>query len=62
MKPVFVVLLALLAGACAQNPPPGDTVRAHFERGISGEGEVVPLEDDTAPNLNPPVTQPAPSP
>lgn len=62
MKPLLVILLAFLAGACAQNPPPAETVREHFERGVAGEGEIVPLDRDVEPNLNPPVTQPAPSP
>ncbi|MDQ3198765.1 MAG: hypothetical protein M3Q46_06195 [Verrucomicrobiota bacterium] len=62
MKPLFIVALAFLALSCAENPPPAETVREHFERGISGEGQIVPLDRDTEPNLNPPVTQAAPTP
>lgn len=62
MKPLFVIALAFLSLSCAENPPPAETVREHFERGVSGEGEVVPLEHGTEPNLNSPVTEAAPSP
>ncbi len=60
MKPLLVTSLAFLSFGCAQDQPPGETVRDHFERGISGEGEVAPLHEGDQPNLNPPVTQSGP--
>ncbi|CAN5502618.1 hypothetical protein BH20VER3_BH20VER3_04560 [soil metagenome] len=60
MKPLLVLLLALFSLSCAHDQPPGETVREHFERGVSGEGEIVPLQQGEEPNLNPPVTQSGP--
>ncbi|MGI8889255.1 MAG: hypothetical protein ACR2G0_00525 [Chthoniobacterales bacterium] len=62
MRPLLVVLLAFLIVNCAQDQPASETVREHFARGVAGEGEVVPLDHEGQPNLNPPVTQSAPNP
>ncbi len=62
MKPLLLIPLAFLAINCAQDQPPAEVVREHFERGVSGEGQVVPLDHESEPNLNPPVTQSAPTP
>ncbi|MEO7165869.1 MAG: hypothetical protein ABI787_05690 [Spartobacteria bacterium] len=37
MKPLLAATLALLLGGCAENTPPAEEVREHFERGLSGQ-------------------------
>ena len=62
MKPLLIAILALVLGGCAANTPSGEEVGAQFERGLSGQGQIVPLEDNSeGPSLNPPVTDSAPA-
>jgi hypothetical protein len=59
MKPLFIAVLAVLLSGCAENTPSAATVREHFERGLSGQGRLVPLDhpEDAIP---PPADQPRP--
>jgi hypothetical protein len=56
MKPLSILIFASILCGCAENRPPADEVREHFERGLSGQGHIVPLgnpEDPAAPSGQP---------
>lgn len=57
MKPLSLLFLAYLMSGCAENTPPAEEVREHFERGLSGQGQIVPLGDPAAP-IPPPENRP----
>jgi len=57
MKPLFMAVLAAILSGCAENTPPAETVREHFERGLSGQGRLVPLDHPENP-IPPPAGQP----
>jgi hypothetical protein len=59
MKPLFILLPAAILAGCAENTPPAATVREHFERDLSGQGHLMPLDhpEDAIP---PPAGQPGP--
>jgi len=59
MKPLLMLILACLGSGCAENTPTTEEVREHFERGISGQGQIVPFEN---PNPEQPIPPPAASP
>ncbi|MGB8340158.1 MAG: hypothetical protein WCE51_01095 [Chthoniobacterales bacterium] len=45
MKPLSIVIPVRSVRECMENTPPVEEVRGHFERGISGQGRVVPSDD-----------------
>ncbi|HEX3817439.1 MAG TPA: hypothetical protein VHW03_04035 [Chthoniobacterales bacterium] len=55
MKPLLAVLLVAssLLAACADDTPPAEQVREHFERGASGQGSLGPIDRGDDPNVNP---------
>ena len=57
MKPLLIILSALLLIGCAENTPPATEVRDQFERGLAGEGKIVPLGDPEEP-IPPPASSP----
>jgi hypothetical protein len=57
MKPLYIIFWAIFAASCAENTPPAEEVRDHFERGISGQGKIVPLGDPNEP-VPPPASSP----
>lgn len=57
MKPLFIIVSAFLASSCAENAPPAAEVRDHLQRGLSGEGKIVPLGNPDDP-IPPPVNAP----
>jgi len=56
MKPLLIFILASIGTGCAENTPRPEEVREHFERGLSGQGQIVPLEN---PNPEQPIAPPA---
>jgi len=56
MKPLLVLIFTGIVSGCAENTPPAEEVREHFERGLSGQGQIVPLEN---PNPEQPIAPPA---
>ena len=56
MKPLLVAILALVLGGCAVETPPASEVGEQFQRGLSGQGHIVPLDRSEDASLNPPVT------
>lgn len=62
MKPLLTAILALALGGCAANTPPAEEVGEQFQRGLAGQGQIVPLDERSdGPSLNPPVTDSAPA-
>jgi hypothetical protein len=59
MKPLLILIFIGIVSGCAENTPRPGEVREHFERGLSGQGQIVPLDN---PNPEQPVPPPAPSP
>jgi hypothetical protein len=49
MKPLVVISLVFIASGCAENTPPAEVVREHFEQGLSGQGRIVPLDNPEEP-------------
>jgi hypothetical protein len=45
--------VTLLLGGCAQDTPPAEEVREHFQRGLSGEGQLGPIDRGDDPYVNP---------
>ncbi len=57
MKPLLIAIYALFMGGCAIDTPPAEEVGGQVQRGLSGQGKIVPLERSEDPTLNPPVTK-----
>jgi len=56
MKPLLLLLLGAIMGACAaEDAPSAEELREHFERGLSGQGHLVPLDNPGQPNPPPEV-------
>lgn len=61
MKPLLTAILALVLGGCAVDTPPAEEVGEQFQRGLSGQGKIVPLDRSEGPSsMNPQVTNDAP--
>ena len=52
--------VTLLLGACAGDGPTADDVREHFQRGLSGEGQLGPIDRRDDPYVNPRGADPIP--
>lgn len=59
MKPLLAIVVALFLDACEADKPPGQEVRDQFERGISGHGQVVPIDHPDTPSGEPNAGEPA---
>ncbi len=57
MKALLIAVLAGIMSGCAENTPPAAEVRQQFERGITGHGRLVPLDDPAKP-IPPPESRP----
>jgi hypothetical protein len=66
MKPLSIFILVCISLGCAEDTPPATEVRDQFRRGLSGQGQIVPLENPSQPGpsspLQNPGEQPSPSP
>jgi len=51
--------LFFLAG-CAGDTPSAEEIRDQFERGLTGHGQIVPLDHTEQPNIDPRAGEPAP--
>lgn len=60
MKPLSILFLAGVLSGCAENTPPAEEVREHFERGLSGQGRIVPLDQPGEPIARPGEAAPSP--
>ncbi|HEX4664978.1 MAG TPA: hypothetical protein VH207_00155 [Chthoniobacterales bacterium] len=60
MKPLSILFLLGVLSGCAENTAPAEEVRDHFERGLSGQGRIVPLEQPGEPVPPPPEATPGP--
>ncbi|HEY2711127.1 MAG TPA: hypothetical protein VGI60_01330 [Chthoniobacterales bacterium] len=58
MKPLLLLLLAAIIAACAaEDTPSAEELREHLERGLSGQGHIVPLDNPEEP-IPPPEGRP----
>ena len=56
MKPLLFLAFLLLVNGCAEDTPPAEEVREQFQRGFSGQGQIVPLgapEEHAPPQASP---------
>ncbi|HEY1583543.1 MAG TPA: hypothetical protein VGF73_10640 [Chthoniobacterales bacterium] len=60
MKALCLLFLLTGMSGCAENTPPAEEVREHFERGLSGQGHLVPLDQPDQPIARPESAAPAP--
>jgi hypothetical protein len=57
MKPLLLLLLTAIMGGCAEDAPSAEELRDQFERGFSGQGQIVPLDNPDRP-IPPPEGRP----
>ena len=43
----------LLVGGCAEETPTAEDVREHFQRGLTGQGQLGPIDRQDDPYVNP---------
>lgn len=56
MKPLVALLVfatGMWAAGCASDTPPAQEVQEHLQRGVSGQGELGPLNRGDDPFVNP---------
>jgi len=58
MKALLTVALAIILSGCAEDTPSAEEVREHFERGLSGQGHLVPIDRPDDPATRPTSTFP----
>jgi cytochrome c556 len=52
VKPLFAAVASaagLIASGCASDTPPAEEVREHFQRGLSGQGQLGPIDRGDEP-------------
>ncbi len=55
MKPLLTVTVAIFLVGCAADTPSAQEVHDQFERGLSGHGQIVPLDQPETPSIEEPV-------
>jgi PBP1b-binding outer membrane lipoprotein LpoB len=60
MKPLLTVAVALFLNGCAAETPSAEEVRDQFQRGASGHGQIVPIDNPEKPNSDPTAVGSAP--
>jgi hypothetical protein len=58
MKALLSIALVLILSGCAEDTPPAQEVRDQFERGLGGQGHIVPIDRPDDPATRPASTFP----